>query len=86
VKWLGFDWATNCTPVDYFDQLHAFAVKLIHKGLAYVDDLNADEIAGLKGTPTEPGQIVLFGTDCGGKNLALFADMKAGRYKRVKRF
>lgn len=81
VKWLGFDWANELYASDYFDQLHAFALKLIHKGLAYVDDLNADEIAGLKGTPTEPGTNSPFRDRTVEENLALFANMKAGRYK-----
>src|ERR1700744_702512 len=55
VKWLGFEWANELYASDYFDQLYDFAVTLIKKGLAYVDDSTAEEIATQKGTPTEPG-------------------------------
>src|ERR1044071_4451803 len=55
VKWLGFEWKHELYASDYFEQLYGFAVKLIQKSLAYVDDLTADEIAAQKGTPTEPG-------------------------------
>ena len=55
VKWLGFDWADELYASDYFDELYAFAVAFIKKGLAYVDDSSAEEIAKQKGTPTEPG-------------------------------
>src|SRR5829696_6842725 len=53
VKWLGFEWKNELYASDYFDTLYGFAVKLIQKGLAYVDDSTAEEIAALKGTPTE---------------------------------
>src|ERR1035438_3459900 len=53
VRWLGFEWANEFYASDYFDQLYRFAVKLIEKGLAYVDDSTSDEIAAQKGTPTE---------------------------------
>jgi len=56
IKWLGFEWANELYASDYFDQLYDFAVTLIKKGLAYVDDSTAEEIAALKGTPTEPGK------------------------------
>src|ERR1700759_1230107 len=53
VKWLGFEWKNELYASDYFEQLYQFAVKLIKKGLAYVDDLSAEEVAAMKGTPTE---------------------------------
>src|SRR5688572_32508529 len=56
VRWLGFEWSAELYASDYFDQLYEFAVKLINKDLAYVDDLSSEEIARLKGTPTEPGK------------------------------
>jgi glutaminyl-tRNA synthetase len=56
VEWLGFHWKNELYASDYFDQLYGFAIKLIEKNLAYVDDLSAEEIAAKKGTPTEPGQ------------------------------
>src|SRR6478609_10855770 len=55
IRWLGFDWANEFYASDYFDKLYQFAVDLINKGLAYVDDSTAEEIAAMKGTPTEPG-------------------------------
>src|SRR3954470_6717595 len=56
IRWLGFNWTNEFYASDYFDQLYEFAVKLINKDLAYVDDLSAEEIANLKGTPTEAGK------------------------------
>lgn len=56
VKWLGFDWSNELYTSDYFEQLHQFAVDLIKKGLAYVDDSTREEIAAQKGTPTEPAK------------------------------
>src|SRR6195952_5206787 len=56
VKWLGFSWANELYASDYFEQLYQFAIDLIKKGLAYVDDSSAEAIATLKGTPTEPGK------------------------------
>src|SRR5438128_10599717 len=54
VRWLGFEWKNELYASDYFEQLYQFAVKLIRKGLAYVDDSTPEEIAAMKGTPTEP--------------------------------
>src|SRR5690606_7245968 len=54
IQWLGFEWANEFYASDYFEQLYEFAVKLIGKGLAYVDDSNSEEIAQQKGTPTQP--------------------------------
>jgi len=80
VKWLGFEWVKECYASDYFDQLYAFAVQLIEKGLAYVDDSTAEEIAQQKGTPTVPGTGNAFRNISIAENLALFAGMKAGEY------
>ncbi len=80
VKWLGFEWAKECYASDYFDQLYAYAVQLIEKGLAYVDDSTAEEIAQQKGTPTVPGTGNDFRNRSIAENLALFADMKAGKF------
>ena len=55
VRWLGFEWANEFYASDYFEQLYIFAIKLIEKGLAYVDDSTSEEIATQKGTPTQPG-------------------------------
>ena len=80
VKWLGFEWAKECYASDYFDQLYAFAVQLIEKGLAYVDDSTAEEIAQQKGTPTVPGTGNAFRNRSVEENLELFAGMKAGKF------
>src|SRR5215203_4054338 len=60
VQWLGFQWKNELYASDYFSQLYAFAVKLIEKGLAYVDDSTSEEIASQKGTPTTPGKESVF--------------------------
>ena len=80
VKWLGFDWANELYASDYFDTLYEFAVTLIKKGLAYVDDSTAEEIAAQKGTPTEAGTPNQYRSRSVEENLQLFADMKAGKY------
>ena len=81
IKWLGFDWEEEHYASDYFDQLYAYAVELIKKGLAYVDDLSAEEIAATKGTPTEPGKESPFRNRSIEDNLSLFQAMKDGSYK-----
>jgi glutaminyl-tRNA synthetase len=80
VRWLGFDWEEEHYASDYFDQLFAFAVDLINKGLAYVDDLSAEQIATMKGTPTEPGKESPFRNRSIEENLSLFTSMKKGEY------
>jgi glutaminyl-tRNA synthetase len=81
IKWLGFDWAEELYTSDYFDTLYNYAVDLINKGLAYVDDSTADEIAAMKGTPTEPGRDNEYRNRSIEENITLFTDMKAGKYK-----
>ncbi|MFN8305607.1 MAG: glutamine--tRNA ligase/YqeY domain fusion protein [Ferruginibacter sp.] len=81
IRWLGFEWANEFYASDYFDTLYGYAVKLVQKGLAYVDDSSSDEIAALKGTPTEPGKDNRYRSRNIEENLQLFADMKAGKYK-----
>ncbi|RYF90446.1 MAG: glutamine--tRNA ligase/YqeY domain fusion protein, partial [Chitinophagaceae bacterium] len=80
IRWLGYEWAEELYASDYFDQLYDLAVALIKKGLAYVDDSTAAEIAALKGTPTEPGKDSPYRSRSIEENLSLFADMKAGKY------
>ncbi len=80
VRWLGFDWEEEHYASDYFDQLYAFAVALINKGLAYVDDLSAEQIATMKGTPTEAGKESPFRNRSIEENLFLFTAMKNGEY------
>ncbi|HEX4850482.1 MAG TPA: glutamate--tRNA ligase family protein, partial [Puia sp.] len=81
IKWLGFQWAHELYASDYFEHLYEFAVILINKGLAYVDDSSPDEIAALKGTPTEPGKESPYRNRSIDENLQLFADMRSGKYK-----
>lgn len=80
IKWLGFEWKNELYTSDYFDTLYDFAVKLIEKGLAYVDDSSAEEIAALKGTPTEAGKDSPYRSRSIAENLDLFARMKAGEF------
>lgn len=81
VQWLGFNWANELYASDYFEQLYGFAVDLIKKGLAYVDDSTSEEIAAQKGTPTQPGVANIYRSRSIEENLQLFADMRAGKYK-----
>ena len=80
VRWLGFEWANEFYASDYFDQLYEFAVALIKKNLAYVDDSKSEEIAAQKGTPTEPGTRNKYAERSIEENLQLFTDMRAGKY------
>ena len=85
VQWLGFQWAQELYASDYFEQLYEFAVKLINKGLAYVDDSTSEQIAEMKGTPTSPGTESPYRNRSVEENLQLFADMRAGKYKDGER-
>jgi len=80
IKWLGFNWKNELYASDYFDELYSFAVKLIEKGLAYADESSADEIATLKGTPTEPGQDSPYRNRSVEENLDIFTRMKNGEF------
>jgi len=81
VRWLGFQWTNEFYASDYFEQLYEYAVTLIKKGLAYVDDSNSEEIAEQKGTPTQPGRRNKYAERSIEENLLIFADMRAGKYK-----
>ncbi|HQR94621.1 MAG TPA: glutamine--tRNA ligase/YqeY domain fusion protein [Sediminibacterium sp.] len=81
VKWLGFEWSQVLYASNYFEQLYQFAVQLIEKGLAYVDDSNSETIAQEKGTPTQPGIENAFRSRSIAENLQLFEEMRAGIYK-----
>src|SRR5688572_2801600 len=81
IKWLGFQWAEELYASDYFEKLYQFAVTLIEKGLAYVDDSTSEEIAHQKGTPTRPGTHSPYRSRSVEENLKLFSDMRAGKYK-----
>jgi len=80
IKWLGFDWKNELYASDYFEQLYQYAITLIKKGLAYVDDLTAEEIAKLKGTPTEHGKDSPHRSRSIEENLDLFTRMKNGEF------
>lgn len=80
VHWLGFEWKNELYASDYFEQLYEFAVTLIKKGLAYVDDSTAEEIAASKGTPTEPGKPGKYRSRTVEENLELFEKMKNGEF------
>lgn len=81
IKWLGYDWEDReYYASDYFDQLYEYALDLIRKGLAYVDDSTAEEIAAQKGTPTEPGKESSYRSRTMEENLDLFVRMKDGEF------
>jgi glutaminyl-tRNA synthetase len=80
VEWLGFQWENELYASNYFEQIYQFAISLISKGLAYVDDSSAEEIATLKGTPTMPGTNSPFRDRSIEENLALFAAMRNGEF------
>jgi glutaminyl-tRNA synthetase len=80
IKWLGFEWANEFYASDYFPQLFEFALKLIRKGLAYVDDSSSEEIAAMKGTPTEPGKNSPYRDRTPEENEDLFVKMKNGEF------
>lgn len=82
VKWLGFQWSG---PVryssDYFEQLYAYAVELINKGLAYVCFLNAEQMREYRGNLAQPGKPSPYRDTSPAENLALFEKMRAGGFK-----
>jgi len=80
VRWLGFEWKHERYASDYFDQLYGFAVQLIEKGLAYVDDSTPEEIAAQKGTPTTPGTDSPYRNRTIEENLDLFTRMRNGEF------
>ncbi len=81
VRWLGFDWGDRLYYAsDYFQQMYEYAVQLIKAGLAYVDDLNADEMREYRGTLTQPGRESPFRGRSVEENLDLFARMAAGEF------
>ena len=81
IKWLGFDWDDRIFYAsDYFQQLFDYAVELIKRELAYVDDSSADQIRQMRGTLTEPGVESPFRNRSVDENLELFNRMKAGEF------
>jgi glutaminyl-tRNA synthetase len=81
VKWLGYDWDGLFFASDYFEEMYSRAVLLINKGLAYVDDLSADEIREYRGTLTEPGKESPYRNRSIEENLELFEKMRNGEYE-----
>ncbi|HAS2637895.1 TPA: glutamine--tRNA ligase [Vibrio cholerae] len=81
VTWLGFDWSGEvCYTSDYFDKLYEYAIELIQKGLAYVDELTPEQIREYRGTLTEPGKHSPYRDRSVEENLALFEKMRAGEF------
>lgn len=80
IKWLGFEWKHEYYASNYFNELYDYAVKLIQMNLAYVDDLNSEEIAQLKGTPTEPGRNSPYRDRSIEENILLFQKMRDGEF------
>ncbi|EAS43826.1 glutamine--tRNA ligase [Photobacterium profundum] len=79
VNWLGFDWSGEiCYSSNYFDKLYGFAVELINKGLAYVDELSPEQMREYRGNLTEPGKPSPYRDRSVAENLELFEKMKNG--------
>lgn len=81
VKWLGFQWDKRLWASDYFDKMYEAAVELIKKGKAFVCDLNAEQIREYRGTLKEPGKESPYRNRSIEENLALFEEMREGKYK-----
>ncbi|TKB54500.1 glutamine--tRNA ligase [Ferrimonas aestuarii] len=82
VQWLGFEWDGDIHySSDYFDTLYQYAIELIIKGLAYVDELSPEEIREYRGTLTAPGKPSPYRDRPVEENLALFEKMRAGEFK-----
>ena len=81
IHWLGYDWADHLYFASgYFEQLYQFAVKLVKKGKAYIDDLSAEEIRDYRGTLTEPGKDSPYRKRSADENLDLFERMRGGEF------
>ncbi len=80
IRWLGFQWEKKLWASSYFDQMYEAAEVLIKKGKAYVDDLTPEQIKEYRGTLKEPGKESPNRDRSVEENLALFRDMKAGKY------
>ncbi|ORT50398.1 glutamate--tRNA ligase [Vibrio sp. qd031] len=82
VEWLGFEWAGDiCYSSNYFDKLHDYAVELIEKGLAYVEELTPEQIREHRGTLTAPGKDSPYRDRSVEENLTLFKKMREGGFK-----
>lgn len=81
IEWLGFKWDNELYTSDYFETLYGYAVKLINKGLAYVDDSTAEEMLVQRGDINKPGIDSPYRNRSIEENLQLFEDMRAGKFK-----
>jgi glutaminyl-tRNA synthetase len=82
LAWVGLDWGTEISYASsYFPQLHAYAITLIERGLAYVDSVTAAEMARLRGTAQEPGKPSPYRDRSVHENLELFEKMRSGEFK-----
>lgn len=82
VSWLGFEWSGDiCYSSDYFDKLYEYALELINKGLAYVEELTPEQIREYRGTLTTPGKHSPYRDRSVEENLALFEKMRTGGFK-----
>jgi len=81
IRWMGFQWDKMFYASEYYDQLYEFAVRLIKKGVAYVDDLSQEEMREYRGTLTEPGKNSPYRDRSVEENLDLFTRMKNGEFK-----
>jgi len=82
VKWLGFDWSGDIHySSNYFDKLYGYAVELIEKGLAYVDELTSEQMREYRGSLKEPGKNSPYRDRSVEDNLALFEQMRDGKFK-----
>ncbi|WP_274883658.1 glutamine--tRNA ligase [Vibrio harveyi] len=85
VNWLGFEWDGEvCYSSNYFDKLYEYAIELINKGLAYVDELSPEQIREYRGTLTAPGKPSPYRERPIEENLALFEKMRAGEFEEGK--
>jgi glutaminyl-tRNA synthetase len=80
VKWLGFQWTNKLWASDYFDTMYEYAVDLIKKGKAYVDDLSAEQVSEFRGPPTRPGKESPYRNRSVEENLDLFERMRKGEF------
>ncbi|CAK4066927.1 MULTISPECIES: glutamine--tRNA ligase [Vibrio] len=85
VSWLGFEWSGDvCYSSNYFDKLYGYAVELINKGLAYVEELSPEQIREYRGTLTQPGKPSPYRDRTPEENLALFEKMRDGGFEEGK--
>ena len=81
IQWLGYQWDKLCYGSEYFDECYELAIKLIKKGVAYVDDLSKEEMREYRGTLTEPGKNSPYRERSVEENLDLFERMKNGEFE-----